>query len=428
MTSPVTSVRSPRRNLCYAQSGGVTAVINATAAGVFAAAKRAPQVDKILAARNGILGVLREELFETWRETPAQLSALAQTPGGAFGSCRVKLPPPDSPGGAKVYRRVFAVFAAHNIGMFVYNGGNDSADTTMKIAAAARAANFPLACVGAPKTIDNDLAVTDNCPGFGSAAKFIAVAAAETARDVASMRETSTKVFIMEVMGRNAGWLAAAGGLAADDDGPQLILFPEIPFRREKFLAAVKRKVRAFGYVSVVASEGVRDAGGNFLSAAETSDAFSHAQLGGVAPRLSAMVTSELKLKCHWAVADYLQRAARHIASATDAKQAFALGEAAARLAVRGDNGKMAVIERLSDSPYRWRVGTADLAHAANREKKVPRRFISRDGFGITPECRRYLTPLIRGEDIPPFGADGLPKFAKLKNIAAKQKLPKWTG
>ena len=416
-----------KRNLCYAQSGGVTAVINATAAGVFAAARRAPEVGKIFSARNGILGALHEELLETWRESPAELRALAHTPGGAFGSCRVKIPAPDDPKGEAVYRRIFDVFRAHNIGYFVYNGGNDSADTTFKIAAMARRLNAPLECVGAPKTIDNDLAVTDNCPGFGSAAKYVAVSVSEAALDVESMSRTSTKVFILEVMGRNAGWLAAAGGLPERlNAGPGMILFPEIPFNRAKFAAAVKARVKKHGFAVVTASEGLRDGGGNFLSAARTADAFSHQQLGGVAPRLAAMIGEDLNLKCHWGVSDYLQRAARHIASETDVRQARALGEAAVKLAVSGRGGTMAVLERTSDSPYRWRIGAADLSRAANREKKMPRRFISRDGFGITAECRRYLSPLIRGEAFPPFGRDGLPKTAKLKNILAKKSLPAW--
>lgn len=417
------------RNLCYAQSGGVTAVINATAAGVFSAARRDPKVGKILAARNGILGVLREEILEVWRESPAQLRALAHTPGGAFGSCRVKLPAADDPKGAEVYRRIFSVFRAHDVGYFVYNGGNDSADTTMKIAAMARRMSFPLECVGAPKTIDNDLAATDNCPGFGSAAKYVAVSVSEAALDVASMHRTSTKVFILEVMGRHAGWLAAAAGLPEElNAGPGMILFPEIPFDRAKFARAVAWRVRRFGYAVATASEGLRDAAGNFLSAAERADAFSHAQLGGVAPRLAEIVGADLGLKCHWGVSDYLQRSARHIASAVDAKQAEALGAAAAGLATAGRGGTMAVLERISDSPYRWRIGAADLSRAANREKKMPRRFISRDGFRITAECRRYMSPLIRGEAFPPFGPDGLPKTAKLKNIQARKKLPKWRG
>ena len=417
------------RNLCYAQSGGVTAVINATAAGVFDAARRAPQAGKCFAARNGILGVLHEELFEVWRESPKELDALAHTPGGAFGSCRVKMPALDDPSGESAYRRVFDVFRAHDIGYFVYNGGNDSADTALKLSTMARRLGAEVECVGAPKTIDNDLAATDNCPGFGSAAKYVAVSVLEAALDVESMRRTSTKVFILEVMGRNAGWLAAAAGLPERlRAGPGLILFPEIPFDRAKFMSAVESRTRRHGYAVVTASEGLRDGSGNFLSALESADAFSHQQLGGVAPRLAEMIGADLGLKCHWGVSDYLQRSARHIASAVDVEQARALGAAAADLAFSGRGGTMAVLERKSDSPYRWRIGAADLSRLANREKRLPRSFITRDGFGITAMCLRYLSPLIRGESFPPFGRDGLPKTANLKNIQAKRKLPKWEG
>ena len=336
-----------RRNLCYAQSGGVTAVINATAAGVFAAARGAAAAGKIFAARNGILGALHEELLEVWRESPAELRALAHTPGGAFGSCRVKIPALEDSGGERIYRRIFDVFEAHDIGYFIYNGGNDSADTTLKLAAAARRMNVALECVGAPKTIDNDLAVTDSCPGFGSAAKYVAVSVSEAALDVASMHRTSTKVFILEVMGRNAGWLAAAGGLPADlNGGAGMILFPEVPFNRAKFSAGVALRVKRHGYAVVTASEGLRGVDGGFLSAAGTADAFSHQQLGGVAPRLAAMIGEDLNLKCHWGVSDYLQRSARHIASETDVRQARALGEAAVKLAISGRGGTMAVLER----------------------------------------------------------------------------------
>ena len=418
-----------RRNLCYAQSGGVTAVINATARGVFSAARRDPKVGKILAARNGILGVLHEEIVEVWREHPAQIRALAHTPGGAFGSCRVKLPAAGDPAGAAVYRRIFDVFRAHGVGYFIYNGGNDSADTTLKISAMARRLDFPLECAGAPKTIDNDLAATDNCPGFGSAAKYVAVSVSEAALDVASMHRTSTKVFILEVMGRHAGWLAAAAGLPEKlNAGPGMILFPEIRFDRAKFARAVGARVRRHGFAVVTASEGLRDGSGNFLSAATRADAFAHAQLGGVAPRLAEMIGADLGLKCHWGVSDYLQRSARHIASATDAAQAEALGAAAVGLATSGRGGTMAVLERISDSPYRWRIGAVELSRTANREKKMPRSFITRDGFGITARCRRYMSPLIRGESFPPFGRDGLPQTAELRNILARKKLPKWRG
>ena len=413
------------RNLCYAQSGGVTAVINATAAGVIEEAARQKKIGKVFAAKNGVIGVLREELCETWRESKSALAALSFTPGGAFGSCRLKMPPPRADDGQM--RRLLEVFAAHDIGYFVYNGGNDSADTAQKIAAAAARRGYALTVVGAPKTIDNDLAATDCCPGFGSAAKYVAVSAREAELDLASMARSSTKVLIIEVMGRNAGWLAAAGGLAARraDGGALMIVFPEIPFSRARFAAAARRRVDAFGHCVVVASEGARDETGAFLAAAETRDSFSHAQLGGAAAILANIARADLGLKTRFAICDYLQRAARHIASKTDLEQARAVGRAAARFAVAGRSGFAPVIVRVSDSPYKWKIAAAPLAKLANRERKLPRAYISRDGFFITAAARRYLSPLIAGEDFPPF-AGGLPRYAELKNILVRPKLAPW--
>ena len=408
---------TPPARLCYAQSGGVTATINAAAAGVIETARRAGA--SVFAAKNGILGALEEDLIDAGRESAAAIAALRHTPGGAFGSCRVKLP--DFAADPAPYRRLAAVFRAHGIGALLYNGGNDSADTSLKIAAAMRRLNQPLACVGVPKTIDNDLAVTDCCPGFGSAAKYVAVSAQETALDVASMARTSTKVFVLEVMGRHAGWLAAAAGLA--DFAAPLILFPEIRFNQKQFLRAVKAKVEKRGWCVVVASEGLLTADGQLYAQQGGSDAFSHPQLGGVAPAIAALIKGELGYKNHWAVADYLQRAARHIASKTDAEQSYALGARAARLALAGESGVMPVVKRVSDSPYRWKVVAADLRRVANRERKLPRRFIAADGFGITAAARRYLAPLIAGEDYPPYAA-GLPKRAILKNRPLAKKLP----
>ena len=412
-------------NLCYAQSGGVTAVINATAAAVLSEARKTPKINRVLAAKNGILGVLQEELIETWRESPAQLRALQHTPGGAFGSCRVKLPQPAR--SDKTYARLMAVFRAHNIGFFLYNGGNDSADSTLKISHAAKLFDWPLTVIGIPKTIDNDLAKTDTCPGFGSVAKYIAVSVAETTLDVAAMAKTSTKVFILEVMGRHAGWIVSAAGLVANGNAsPHLLLFPEKPFERKAFMAALGRRVAKHGYAVVVASEGLRDNNGEFLSAADTADSFAHRQLGGVAPLLAAMIGKDCGLKCHWSVADYLQRSARHIASATDVKQATALGVAAVHLAATGKNAVMPVIRRLSDKPYRWRVDTVNLAAVANHERKMPAGFIGKDGYSITAACRRYLTPLIHGENYPPF-TNGLPRYITLKNTLTKKKLPEFS-
>ena len=418
------------RNLCYAQSGGVTAVINATAAAVLDAADANANIGRVFAAKNGILGVLEEEYIQTWRETKTSRALLPQTPGGAFGSCRIKLPPPpNAKSSAKelaVYRRIVGSFSAHDIGHFLYNGGNDSADTAQKIAAAARWFGVSLSVAGIPKTIDNDLAATDSCPGFGSAAKYIAVSVAETALDVASMARTSTKVFVLEVMGRNAGWLAAAAGLAVEDSS-LMILPPENLFRRAHFISALRRRVREHGYVSVVVAEGLRDGRGNLMSAAESADAFSHRQLGGVASRV-AEVAQSAGYKCHWAVADYLQRAAAHIASATDVSQAAALGRAAVSLVASGKSGKMPVIKRVSDSPYRWRVDIADLKKVANVERCLPSNYYDKETYQITPSCRRYLSPLIAGESRPPCARNGLPQHARLKNILAPKKLPPYRG
>ncbi len=416
-----------KMNVCYAQSGGVTAVINASAAAVADAVRGEKRLGKLYAARNGILGVLREELIETWRAPQQIWRQLRHTPGGAFGSCRVKLPPhTDAP---QTYARLFAVFRAHDIGAFLYNGGNDSADTALKIMRAARAVNAPLAVAAIPKTIDNDLAQTDASPGFGSAAKYIAVTVAETTLDLAAMAETSTKVFILEVMGRHAGWLAAAGGLAAKDGARHLIVFPEIPFSRARFIAAVKKKVCAGGYVVVVASEGARDEGGRFLSAGG-SDAFAHRQLGGVAPLLAEMIRADAGLKCHWAVADYAQRSARHLASLADLRHTRALAAAAVGYAAAGKSGLMPVLRRLpnvnnaNNAAVKWEVKAAPLSKIANKERKMPRGFISRDGFFITARCRRYLSPLIKGEESPPYGGDGLPIYARPQWQLAKKRLP----
>ena len=415
----------PKRNAFYAQSGGVTAVINATAAGVIEAARgRRSVIGRLYAGRNGILGALREELVDTGRESAKTVAGLKFMPGGAFGSCRYKLK--DLEQSRAQYERLIEVFRAHDIGYFFYNGGNDSADTAWKMSQAARRSGYPLACIGIPKTVDNDLAVTDNCPGYGSVAKYVAVSTREAALDVASMAETSTKVFILEVMGRHAGWIAAAAGLAGGaGEPPHLILFPERPFDRPGFLARVGECVRRYGYCVIVASEGVRDGEGRFLSEGGTRDAFGHAQLGGVAPRLAAMVKEELGLKYHWAVADYLQRSARHIASRTDLEQAEAVGRAAVEFAAAGENAVMPVIERLSDSPYRWRIGKAPLARIANREKKLPASFIRRDGYGITARARRYLAPLIAGEAYPPY-AGGLPRVVSPRLETVPKKLPAW--
>jgi 6-phosphofructokinase 1 len=404
------------KNILYAQSGGVTAVINATAAGVIQAARQHPdKIGKIYAAHNGILGVLHEELIDTSRESAAAIEALKHTPGGAFGSCRYKLK--SLTDNKEEYERLIEVLAAHDINVFFYNGGGDSADTAYKLSQISATLGYPLQCIGIPKTIDNDLPITDNCPGFGSVAKYVATSIREAGYDLASMCSTSTKVFIMEVMGRHAGWIAAAGGLAreTDFDGPHIILFPEIAFDPQAFIAKVDHTVKEYGYCTIVVSEGLKDKDGKFLSDQGVKDAFGHAQLGGVAPAIAALIKRELNLKYHWAVLDYLQRSARHLASAVDLEQAVALGEAAVKLALEGHNAVTPIIVRTSNDPYTWEIGQAQLADVANVEKKMPLSFITPDGFGITSECREYLLPLIQGEAYPPF-RNGLPDYIRLKN------------
>ena len=413
-----------KRNAFYAQSGGVTAVINASACGVIETARRHPtRIGKVYAGRNGILGALDEELVDTSRESAAAIAALRHTPGGAFGSARYKLKGLDQ--NRAEYERLIAVFRAHDIGYFFYNGGGDSADTCLKVSQIGTALGYPIIAIHVPKTVDNDLPITDTCPGFGSVAKYVAVSTQEAALDVRSMSRTSTKVFILEVMGRHAGWIAAAAGLAGSKagDAPHIILFPEIAFDETAFLARVTECVRKYDYCVVVVSEGARHADGRFLADAGTVDAFGHKQLGGVAPVLAALVRDRLKLKFHYAIADYLQRSARHIASQVDVDQAFAVGKAAVELALKGENAVMPTIVRRSDQPYRWSVGKAALADVANQEKMMPRSYITRDGFGITAAARRYLAPLIKGEAYPPY-RQGLPAYGSLKLTAVKKKLP----
>ena len=408
------------RNAFYAQSGGVTAVINASACGVIETArKHRNKIANVYAGRNGIIGALTEDMIDTNRESARTIAALRHTPGGAFGSARYKLRSLEE--NKAEYERLIAVFRAHDIGYFFYNGGNDSMDTAHKVSLISKSMGFPVTCLGIPKTVDNDLPVTDNCPGFGSVAKYVAISTQEAALDVLSMAKTSTKVFVLEVMGRHAGWIAAAGGLAGSEpgDAPHIILFPEIPFNKQAFLKRVRDCVKKYDYCVIVVSEGAAYKNGKFLAEAGTRDAFGHAQLGGVAPVVANMVRDKLGFKFHYAVADYLQRSARHIASATDVKQAYAVGEAAVKMALAGKTAVMPVIKRVSDSPYRWRIESAPLSRIANKEKMLPRRYITKDGFGITAACRRYLEPLIRGEDYPPY-INGLPKYVSLKNAPVK--------
>ena len=410
-------------NAFYAQSGGVTAVINATACGVIETArKNRNKIANVYAGRNGIIGALTEDMIDTNKESARTIAALKHTPGGAFGSARYKLKSLED--NRAEYERLIEVFKAHDIGYFFYNGGNDSMDTALKVSMVSKRMGYPVICLGIPKTVDNDLPVTDNCPGFGSVAKYVAISTMEAALDVLSMAKTSTKVFVLEVMGRHAGWIAAAGGLAGNkpEDAPHIILFPEIPFRKRAFLKRVRECVNQYGYCVIVVSEGARYANGKFLAEAGTRDAFGHSQLGGVAPVVANMVRDKLGYKYHYAVADYLQRSARHIASAVDVDQAYAVGRAAVQFALQGKTAVMPVIKRVSDQPYRWRIDATPLAKIANREKMLPRRYISKDGFSITKAARRYLLPLIRGEDYPPY-IKGLPNYVRLKNASVTRRL-----
>jgi 6-phosphofructokinase 1 len=388
------------------------------------ARKHPDRIGKVFAGRDGIIGVLREELIDTSKENKTAIAGLRHTPGGAFGSCRYKLKSIEE--SRREYERLIEVLRAHDVGYFFYNGGGDSADTAYKVSQMGKKLGFPVQCIGVPKTIDNDLPVTDNCPGFGSVAKYVAVSIMEASLDVESMASSSTKVFILEVMGRHAGWIAAAAGLAAREAGdpPHLILFPEVPFKQREFLRKVKNAVETHGYCSIVVSEGVRDAKGRFLSDTGTRDAFGHAQLGGVAPVVANLVREKLGYKYHWAVSDYLQRSARHVASKSDVEQAYAVGAAAVQLALEGKSGVMPVIKRVSNNPYRWEIGTTTLGRVANREKMMPKNYITADGFGITPAARRYLAPLIQGEDYPPYGKDGLPRYVRMKKVLLAKKLP----
>jgi 6-phosphofructokinase 1 len=411
----------PAKNAFYAQSGGVTAVINASACGVIETARQhKDKIANVYAGRNGIIGALTEDLIDTSQESDDDIAALRHTPAGAFGSCRYKLKSLEA--NKREYERLIEVFKAHDIGYFFYNGGGDSADTCYKVSQLSETMGYPVQAIHVPKTVDNDLPITDNCPGFGSVAKYIATSALEASFDVRSMSKTSTKLFVLEVMGRHAGWIAAAGGLIEDHDIPVLVLFPEIDFDQDKFMAKVKAMVEKYDYCTVIVSEGAKHPDGRFLAEQGTRDAFGHAQLGGAAPVVANMVKEALGYKFHWAVADYLQRAARHLASKTDVEQAYATGKAGVELALAGHNAIMPTVKRVSSNPYRWEVGEAPLSEVANVEKFMPREFITEDGFGITAACKEYLLPLIQGEDYPPF-TNGLPRFVTLKNAPVEKKL-----
>jgi 6-phosphofructokinase len=418
---------SKPKNAFYAQSGGVTAVINASACGLLETARERAEIGKVYAGKNGIIGALREELIDTSLESTDSIAALRHTPAGAFGSCRYKLKSIEE--NRAEYERLLEVFKAHDIGYFFYNGGGDSQDTANKVSQFSLENDYPITCIGIPKTVDNDLPFTDSCPGFGSVAKYVAISIREAGLDVASMAESSTKVFVMEVMGRHAGWIAGAAGLAAEQEGdaPHIIVFPEIAFEEEKFLHKVKSSVDDYGYCAIVVSEGAHYPDGRFLAEAGTRDAFGHAQLGGVAPMLAQLIKDKLGYKYHWAVSDYLQRAARHIASATDVEQAYAMGKAAVEFALTGANAVMPIVVRENNNPYFWSVKSVSLNEVANVEKFMPRDFITEDGFGITQAAREYFAPLIQGEDYPPY-VNGLPQYARLRKVLLEKKLPAWKG
>ena len=415
-----------KKNAFYAQSGGVTSVINASAGALILEAKKHNElIGKVYAGKNGILGALREELIDTSKESRSAIESLKNRPGGAFGSCRFKLKGLDTD--RKEYERLIEVFKAHNIGYFFYNGGNDSADTAYKVSQISEQLNYPIKCIAIPKTVDNDLALTDSCPGFGSAAKYIATSTLEASLDTKSMCESSTKVFILEVMGRHAGWMAASSALARTEkeDPPHIILMPEVDFNQKFFLSSVKQCVKENGFCVVVASEGIKNSKGKFLAESDTKDAFGHAQLGGVAPYLAGLISEKLKLKNHWAVPDYLQRSARHISSKTDLLQAEAVGVHAIKYAVKGMNGVMPIIVRGKGKKYTWKIEPAPLSKIANVEKKLPKSFIAKNGMDVTAKAINYLAPLIEGEAFPPF-KNGIPKIEKLKLIEVKKKLAQW--
>ena len=413
-----------RKNAFYAQSGGVSAVINASACGVLQTARQhSEEIGKIYAGRNGIIGALTEDLIDTGVESDVAIAALKHTPGAAFGSCRYKLRSIHEH--RAQYERLIEVFRAHDIGFFFYNGGGDSQDTAYKVSQVGAGVAYPLVCIGIPKTVDNDLPITDCSPGFGSMAKYVATSVREAAFDLAAMSHTSTKVFVLEVMGRHAGWTTAACALAAEQEGdaPHILLLPEVAFNERRFLPKVEEVLKRHGHCVIAVSEGLKGPDGEFFAASGFRDAFGHSQLGGVAPVITGLISEKIGCKCHWAVPDYLQRSARHIASDIDVQQAYAVGRAAVEFAIAGKSAVMPAIRRLSDSPYQWDIIDAPLSMIANQEKMLPPDFISADGFGITEAARRYLAPLIVGEAYPPFNKNGLPNYVKLQNAAVPKKL-----
>ena len=413
-------------NIFYAQSGGVTPVINATASGLIEHFfKNKKYFGRFYAGKNGILGALNEELIDITSENKMELKLLSKTPGGAFGSCRLKLK--DYVKSEREFQRIYEVFKAHNIRYFFYNGGGDSQDTTNKISKFFKIKGYAISCIGLPKTIDNDLPITYCCPGYGSVAKYIATSTLEASLDVKSMSQTSTKVFILEVMGRHAGWLAASSGIIKTkaEEPPHIILFPEVEFKQTDFLRKVRGVINKYGYCVIVASEGIKSKN-KFISDSGLKDSFGHAQLGGVAPVLSNMITSKLNIKVHWAVSDYLQRSARHIGSRVDVEQAYMLGKSGIDYAKKNITDVMLTIIRVNNkSKFQWKVSHTPLDNVANQEKMLPRNFIKSNGYEISKSCRSYITDLTQGEDYPSY-ANGFPRYANLNCKTIKKKLKKF--
>ncbi|KUJ75795.1 6-phosphofructokinase [Thiomicrospira sp. XS5] len=416
------------RNVIYAQAGGVTAVINASAAGVIEMVKRHPEkFGKVYAAINGIVGVLEERLTDASRFSEDTLDRLKTQPGAAFQACRFDLDGIDENPGQ--YQRVLEVFRTYDIGYFFYNGGNGSMVTAQKVADYCSAHGHPVTCIGVAKTIDNDLALSHCSPGFGSAAKYIATSLLEATMDLFSMHNTSTKFFALEAMGRNVGWLTIAGGLikTAMPDVPLLILPAERPFERSKFLDRVQHLIDTKGYCVCIVSEGLMDMDGHYISIENVEHTHNndYTQLGGVAHTLSGLVSNTFNCKTHSAVPDYLQRSASHLVSQTDWEMAYRAGKAAVQAALDGKHGVLPVIEVIDTHPLVWRYKNVDLFEVADLEKSVPDEFLTEDGMDITPAAIDYLLPLIKGERHIQY-CNGLPDIYPMQFELVEQQLPKY--
>lgn len=402
-------------NIVVAQSGGPTAVINASLAGVIHEAGRHPEIESIYGALNGIRGVLDEEMVDLTEEKNTTIEGLKTCPAAALGTVRYKIKPDD-------YARALEVFQAHNVRYFFYAGGNDSMDTADKIAKLAVERNFELRVIGIAKTIDNDLAITDHCPGYGSVVKYNATALIELARDAEAM-SNGDLVSILEVMGRHSGWIAAGAALAkkSEFDPPHIILLPEVVFNPDKFLADCRAALSRYRYCVVVVGEGLVDAEGRQIAADDKVDAFGHKQLGGIGDYLRKWIEEKTKFKARAAKLGIVQRAATHLMSRTDRDEAYEVGQAAVRAAIAGETGKMVTLVRESNSPYQCRTGLAPLADIANGEKLLPKDWIAENGISMKQEFLDYARPLIQGEVPIPF-EDGLPKYVRLEKIPVDKK------